>query len=70
VQVGGVEVIRDDGVRAAAVARAAGVSVRLTVWPDEVHVWHQLAGLHEPADRALAEVAAFVRERLAGYLAG
>lgn len=40
IQVGGGEVLLDDGIAIAHKARRAGVDVTLEVWPDMVHVWH------------------------------
>ena len=44
--------------------RAAGVEVRTTIWPGQVHVF-QLFGFLPEARAAVAEAGAFVRERLA-----
>ena len=59
IQVGEVEVIRDDSVRVAAKARADGVDVTLEVWPGQVHVF-QIRGLPESRE-AIAHLAAFIR---------
>lgn len=59
IQVGEVEVIRDDSVRVAARARADGVKVTLEVWPGQVHVF-QIRGLPESRE-AVAHLAAFMR---------
>jgi monoterpene epsilon-lactone hydrolase len=54
------ETLRDDAVRVAEKARAAGVSVELELYDDMVHVWLVFAGQLEEADRAVAKVATFV----------
>jgi epsilon-lactone hydrolase len=54
------ETLRDDAVRVAEKARAAGVEVSLELYDDMVHVWLVFAGQLEEADRAVAQVAAFV----------
>ncbi|GJD51669.1 Monoterpene epsilon-lactone hydrolase [Methylobacterium crusticola] len=62
--VGAREVLRDDSVRLAEKARAAGVAVSLTVWPVVPHVW-QFAGSFLPeARRSLAEAAAFLKQHV------
>ena len=62
--VGEREVLRDDSVRLAEKARAAGTPVSLTVFPVVPHVW-QFAGHRVPeARRSLDEAAAFLRRHL------
>lgn len=59
--VGAREVLRDDSVRFAEKAKAAGVSATVTVWPVVPHVW-QLAQTFLPeARRSLSEAAAFLK---------
>ena len=60
VEVGEVEVLRDDAVALAARAREAGTSVDLHVGPGMIHVWHLFAGAAPEATRDLARVAAWV----------
>src|SRR6185312_11051390 len=43
IHVGGDEILLSDAERFADKARAAGVDVRLVVWPRTCHVWHLLA---------------------------
>ena len=65
IHAGSDEVLRDDAVRFAERARAAGVAVTLKLWPVVPHVW-QLFGNFLPEGRAsFAEIAAFLRERTA-----
>jgi epsilon-lactone hydrolase len=61
VQVGGAEALRDDSVRFAVAAARAGAPVHVQEWPGMWHVHHVLAGLLPAADRALADLAAFLR---------
>ena len=64
IQVGEDEVLLNDSVRMAQQAQAAGVDVVLQRYPDLWHVFQAQAGVLRAADRALADVAAFVRSRL------
>lgn len=59
--VGSTEVMRDDTLRYAANAEAAGTRVRLRVYDEAPHVFPLLPGIPE-ADEAIAEIAAFLRE--------
>lgn len=64
IQVGEVEVLRDDAVAFAARATAAGVDVTLEVWPEMIHVW-QVFGPDVPeSEAAVARIAEFVGARL------
>jgi monoterpene epsilon-lactone hydrolase len=60
VQVGSEEMLRDDSVRFADKARAAGVDVTLEEWPDMIHVWHLFADRLAEARAALARIGEFV----------
>ncbi|MDE2457563.1 MAG: alpha/beta hydrolase fold domain-containing protein, partial [Burkholderiales bacterium] len=64
-QVGDGEVLRDDSLRLAQKARAAGVRVELRVLPGVTHGWQLLRRLPE-AREALAAAARFLREADAG----
>jgi cation diffusion facilitator CzcD-associated flavoprotein CzcO/acetyl esterase/lipase len=59
--VGADEVLRDDGLRFAAKARAAGVRVELVVWSVVPHAW-QLVGSVPEARRSLDAAARFLKE--------
>jgi acetyl esterase/lipase len=59
-QVGDTEILRDDSVRVAEKARAAGVSAEVEIWKGVPHVWHALAFLPE-AERALSRIGEFAR---------
>lgn len=61
VHVGEAEVLRDQVYAFVERARAAGVAVELSAYPDMVHVWHMLRSATPEAQRAIDEVGAFVR---------
>jgi len=58
-QTGDTEVLRDDSVRAAERARAAGIRVRLEVYPSAPHAWHQLATWLPETRAALRQIGRF-----------
>ena len=64
VQVGEDEVLRNDSLRFAERARAAGVEVRLERYEGLWHVFQAHAGVLRVADLALDRVVAFLRERV------
>jgi monoterpene epsilon-lactone hydrolase len=64
VQVGGDEILLDDSQRLAERGRAAGVEVRLEVWPGMWHVFQSFAVVVPEARRALASIGSFVAEKL------
>src|SRR4051812_36336827 len=61
VHVGESEALRDDGVRLADRARAAGVTVQLRIWPVVPHVWQLIWQLPE-AKASVKEAAAFLHD--------
>jgi len=61
-QVGSTEMLRDEAIRAAEKADAAGVDVELELWPEAPHVF-QIADFLPEASIALAHIARFVRMR-------
>jgi epsilon-lactone hydrolase len=63
IQVGEDEILRNDSLRFADKAKAAGVDVCLQRYPELWHVFQAHAGLLRAADFALAEVVSFLRER-------
>jgi monoterpene epsilon-lactone hydrolase len=63
VQVGAAETLFDQVQAFAERAKAAGAEVRLSVYPDMVHVWHMLRSVTPDAQRALDEIGAFIDER-------
>ena len=62
IQVGDAEVLLDDSTRIAAKAKAAGVDVTLSVWPEMPHVWQLFAPFLPEASAAIEEIGAFVRK--------
>ena len=65
--VGADEVLRDDTVRFAVLAEAAGVEVRLRVWPVVPHSWQLMARLLPEGRQSLIEAIDFVIEQMAGW---
>ncbi|MCU1617412.1 MAG: Alpha/beta hydrolase fold-3 domain protein [Frankiales bacterium] len=55
------EVLRDDAQNLADTARAAGVDVRLELYPAQAHVWHLRIPFLDAAVSAVDDVARFVR---------
>jgi monoterpene epsilon-lactone hydrolase len=64
IQVGDHETLLDDSTRFAARAEAAGLDVRIDVFPEMQHVFQFSAGNVPEADEALARIAAWLRPRL------
>jgi acetyl esterase/lipase len=64
IQVGEDEVLLNDSLRMAQQAQADGVDVVLQRFPDLWHVFQAQAGVLRAADRALADVAVFLRSRV------
>lgn len=65
IQVGTAELLHDDSTRLAARFEAAGVEARLEVWEGMFHGWQLFAGMLPEGEQALAQVAEFVRRRVA-----
>ncbi len=65
IQVGDEETLLDDARRLAVKARAAGVDVRLDVFPEMQHVFQIAAGAMPEADDAVARIGAWLAPRLA-----
>ena len=61
IQAGDHEIIRDDSVRVAARARAAGVAVTLEIWPGMFHVFQCHEPLLPEGRKAIETMAAFMR---------
>jgi acetyl esterase/lipase len=64
IQVGSAEILLDDATRLAARAGAAGVKVRLDIWPEMFHVWHVSAAVLDEAREALDDAAGFLKALL------
>lgn len=62
VHVGDTEVLLDDARGLATRARAAGVEVRLSIYPEMPHVWHLSYPAFPEAVKAVEEIAAFVAD--------
>jgi phosphinothricin tripeptide acetyl hydrolase len=60
IQVGSSELLLDDANRLAARAGAAGVKVRLEIWPSMFHVWHVYGSRLDEGRDALNDAAAFL----------
>jgi acetyl esterase/lipase len=58
------EVLRDDAVRVAAKARAAGVECELDLTDEVPHVWQIFAGMLPEGQQALDRAGAFLRKHL------
>lgn len=59
------EILLDDAVRFGEKAAAAGVDVQTVIWPGMFHVFQIFLDLLPEARQANAQIAAFIRERLA-----
>lgn len=65
IQTGGAEVLRDDGVRLAVMAREAGVDVTLDVIEGAVHIWQYVAPDCPETRASEAQAGAFLRAAMA-----
>lgn len=63
IQVGDAETLLDDSRRFEARAKAAGVSTRLEVWPEMIHVWQLFASFLPEGQQAIEGIGKFVIER-------
>ena len=64
IHVGEDEILLSDATRLADNARAAGVDVRLVIWPKMWHVWHLFAPSLPEAQQAINAIGAFIREHI------
>jgi len=62
VQVGGVEVLRDEGIELANKAKEANVEVQLEIWPEMVHCFQLLGQLLKDADVAIGHIADWMKD--------
>ncbi len=65
IQVGDAETLLDDSNRLAQRARAAGVEVKLEVWPEMIHVFRLFAGFLPEGQQAVDGVGQFISHHLA-----
>ena len=65
IQVGDEEVLLDDSVRFADLAKKAGVDITLEIFPEMQHVFQIGAGMLPEADAAIAKIGAWMKSRLA-----
>jgi acetyl esterase/lipase len=64
IQVGDAETLLDDSNRLAEKARAAGVQVKLEVWPEMIHVFQLFAGFLPEGQQAVNDLGQFLSQRL------
>ncbi len=65
IQVGGAEVLLDDGIAIAHRLRKAGNDLTLEVWPDMIHVWHWFSTELDEGREAIESIGEFVKARTA-----
>jgi epsilon-lactone hydrolase len=65
IQVGDAEILLDDSNRLAQRARAAGVQVKLEVWPEMIHVFQLFAGFLPEGQQAVEGIGQYLSEQLA-----
>lgn len=63
IQVGSVEILRDDAIRIAERLHSYGADVSLEVWPNTPHVW-QMFGFLPEAKKALKAAAQFMKQTI------
>ncbi|MGO8938375.1 MAG: alpha/beta hydrolase [Mycobacterium sp.] len=64
IQVGDHEVLLDDSTRLAERGRAAGVQVKLEVWPEMIHRWQSYAAVLPEGQQAIEDIGTFIREQI------
>ena len=62
IQVGDAETLLDDSVRLNDRAKAAGVSTKLEVWPEMIHVWQLFASFLPEGQQAIDGIGKFIAE--------
>ena len=65
IQVGDAETLLDDSTRLADRAKAAGVSAKLEVWPEMIHVWQMFASFLPEGQLAVDGIGSFLKEHTA-----
>ena len=64
IQVGDYEVLLDDSTRLAERGQAAGVQVKLEIWPEMIHRWHSYASVLPEGQQAIEDIGTFIREQI------
>ena len=64
IQVGDHEVLLDDSTRLTQRAQAAGVDVKLEVWPEMIHRWHSYAAVLPEGQQAIEDISTFLRAQI------
>src|SRR5260370_13150581 len=64
IQVGDHELMLSDSTRLAERAKAAGVEIKLDVWPEMWHVWHSAGSDLPEGQQALDQIGEYVRQKL------
>ncbi|HVN91647.1 MAG TPA: alpha/beta hydrolase [Candidatus Binataceae bacterium] len=62
IQVGDAETLLDDAIRLNDRAKAAGVSTKLEVWPEMIHVWQLFASFLPEGQQAIDGIGKFIAE--------
>jgi epsilon-lactone hydrolase len=65
IHVGGREILYDDAITVANKARHVGVEVELLDEPELFHVWHAFAPMLEEGQKAVEQIGAFLKDKLA-----
>lgn len=65
IQVGDAETLLDDSNRLTERAKAAGVQVKIEVWPEMIHVWQLFASFLPEGQQAVDVIGKFIAERTA-----
>jgi epsilon-lactone hydrolase len=65
IQVGDAETLLDDSTRLNDRAKAAGVSTKLEVWPEMIHVWQMFASFLPEGQQAVDGIGSFLKEHTA-----
>jgi acetyl esterase/lipase len=65
IQVGDAETLLDDSNRLAERARAAGIQVKLEVWPEMIHVFQLFAGFLPEGQQAVQGIGQYLNQQLA-----
>ena len=64
IQVGTAEILIDDAVRFADLAKAAGVEVKLEIWDDMIHMFQMFATMIPEGRDAIAKIGEFIHKSL------